>query len=172
MGDRDTAWVIEDLNSGRDRTAFNCGRESLDTFLKRYASQNQKAGVCRTYIALRPNESIVLGYHSISAGAVAFDDLPEAQRKRLPKYPVPVAHLGRLAVDRSVQGCGLGEFLLMDAFMRITAAADTIGIHAIEVVAIDESARRFYRRYGFVELLDDAHHLYISMKTIRKLGLV
>jgi ribosomal protein S18 acetylase RimI-like enzyme len=113
----------------------------------------------------------VRGYYSISAGAVALENLPEGHRKRLPKYPVPVAHLGRLAVDNSAQGQRLGEFLLVDALRRIQTAADSIGIHAVEVVAIDDAAKGYYLKYGFIELLDDPHHLYISMKAVRKLGL-
>ena len=82
---------------------------------------------------------------------------------------MPVAHLGRLAVDAGAQGHGLGETLLMDALARVVGAADSIGIHAVEVVTIDEDAKRFYLKYGFTELLDDPHHLYISIKTLRDL---
>lgn len=171
MAEAKTQWLIEELASDHDRSDFSCGQPSLDEFIGRYISQNQKSGVSRTFVALRPGETIVRGYYSLAAGAVAFADLPEAQRKRLPRYPVPVAHLGRLAVDQTAQGQGLGSFLLIDALRRIQFAADSIGIHAIEVVAIDDAAKRFYLKYGFVELKDDPHHLYISLKTVRKLGL-
>jgi ribosomal protein S18 acetylase RimI-like enzyme len=163
--------VIKELSDGDERSAFSCGHASLDEFLRKYAGQNQKTGVSRTFVALEPAERIVRGYYSIAAGAVAFENVPEVQRKRLPKYPVPVAHLGRLAVDKCVQGQRLGELLLVDALRRIRTAADSIGVHAIEVAAIDDSAKGFYLKYGFVELLDDPSHLYISMKTVRKLGL-
>jgi ribosomal protein S18 acetylase RimI-like enzyme len=164
-------WVVEELAAEHDRSAFSCGQESLDQFIRQYASQNQKTGVSRTFVVTQPRERIVRGYYAISAGAVAFQNLPEEQTKRLPRYPVPVAHLGRLAVDRSAQGQGLGEFLLIDALRRIEAAAQSIGIHAIEVVAIDDPAKRFYLKYGFVELKDDPYHLYISLKTVARLGL-
>lgn len=165
-------WVVEELSADHDRSAFSCGQPSLDDFIKQYASQNQKTGVSRTFVALKPGDKVVRGFYSLAAGAVAFANLPGEQRKRLPRYPVPVAHLGRLAVDQSAQGQGLGSFLLIDALRRIQIAADSIGIHAIEVVAIDDSAKRFYLKYGFVELHDDPHHLYISLKTVRKLGLL
>ena len=164
--------MIEELNADHDRSAFSCGRPSLDEFIKQYAGQNQKTGVSRTFVAFKPGDKVVRGYYALSAGAVAFANLPEEQRKRLPRYPVPVAHLGRLAVDQSAQGRGLGSFLLIDALRRIQIAADSIGIHAIEVVAIDDSAKRFYLKYDFVELHDDPNHLYISLKTVRKLGLL
>jgi GNAT superfamily N-acetyltransferase len=164
--------VIMELSADHDRSAFSCGQPSLDEFLKKYAGQNQKTGVSRTFVALKPAQKAVRGYYSLSAGTVALDRVPEEQRRRLPRYPVPVAHLGRLAVDTGAQGQGLGAFLLVDALRRIQTAADSIGIHAIEVVAIDEAAKRFYLKYGFIELLDDPHHLYLSMKTVRKLRLV
>src|SRR5690606_4744792 len=124
------------------------------------------------FVATHPGDRIVRGYYSLAAGGVAFDMLSEAQRKRLPRYPVPVAHLGRLAVDRGSQGQGLGELLLIDALHRTEAAGGSIGIHAVEVVAIDGAARRFYLRYGFTGLKDDPNHLYISLKQVRKLGLL
>jgi len=171
VAEAETKWLIEELTSDHYRSDFSCGQPSLDEFISRYASQNQKSGVSRTYVALKPGEMIVRGYYSLAAGALAFADLPEAQRKRLPRYPVPVAHLGRLAVDQSAQGKGLGSFLLIDALRRIQVAADSIGIHAIEVVAIDDAAKRFYLKYGFIELKDEPHHLYISLKTVLKLVL-
>ncbi len=166
------SWLIEELGPDHDRSAFSCGRASLDEFLKQYAGQNQKTGVSRTFVALQPGEKLVCGYYSLAAGSVNLEALTDEQRKRLPKYPVPVAHLGRLAVDKSVQGQGLGSFLLLDALCRIDRVDRSIGIHAVEVVAIDDAAKRFYLKYGFTELRDDPHHLFISLKMIRKLGLV
>lgn len=166
-----TGWSIEELGADHDRSGFSCGHESLDAYLKQFAGQNQKSGISRTFVALRPGERIVRGYYSLAAGAVQFQHLTEAQRKRLPKYPVPVAHLGRLAVDRSAQGQGLGSHLLIDALSRVSRAERELGIHAIEVVAIDAAAQRFYLKYGFTALADDPHHLFISMRTVRKLRL-
>lgn len=172
MAESSADWRIEELSADHDRSAFSCGHDSLDDFLKKFAGQNQKSGISKTYVAVRPEAQRVSGYYSLSAGAVHFKDIPEDLRKRLPKYPVPVAHLGRLAVDVTAQGQRLGELLLMDALTRIVRAANSIGIHAVEVVAIDESAKRFYIKYGFAALLDDPHHLYLSIKTLRKARLV
>jgi len=171
VGDSDQAWTIEELGADHERSAFSCGHEALDEFLTKFAGQNQRTGVSRTYVATRPGEKQVCGYYSIASGAVHFADVPEALRKRLPRYPVPVAHLGRLAVDERAQGQRLGELLLLDALARIVRLANSIGIHAVEVVAIDERAKQFYVKYGFTPLLDDQHHLYIPLKTLRKLGL-
>lgn len=167
-----SGWQIEELNDGHDRSAFSCGHDSLDDFLRKFAGQNQRSGASRTYVVTEPNSRIVRGYYAIAAGAVAFETVPDELRKRLARYPVPVAHLGRLAVDRNAQGRGLGSLLLIDALRRIETAAETIGIHAVEVIAIDEGARRFYLKYGFAYLRDDPLHLYISLKQVRKLGLL
>lgn len=171
MGAEPIHWEIHDLDPDHDRAAFSCGHPSLDAFIKQFASQNQKTGVSRTFVATKPGEMIVRGYYALAAGSVQFQHLTEDQRKRLPKYPVPVAHLGRLAVDKSVQGQGLGAHLLLDALWRISRSERDLGIHAVEVVAIDDAAKRFYLKYGFTELADDPHHLFIAMKTVRQLGL-
>ncbi|MBI4564302.1 MAG: GNAT family N-acetyltransferase [Planctomycetes bacterium] len=82
---------------------------------------------------------------------------------------MPVVHLGRLAVDRSVQGRRLGEFLLAFALQKAEVVSESIGALAVEVVSVNEAARRFYERYGFQGLVDDRLHLYLPMKTIAKL---
>ena len=169
----DLAWTIEKLSKGHDRKPFDCGVSELNEYLRRFARQNEAAGISQHFVALRsPGSPEVLGYYALSAGAVAFDNAPEDLRRRLPRYPVPVAHLGRLAVDRSVVGRGLGEYLLMDALARTLRAADEIGIHAVEVVSINDAARRFYLKYGFQPLVDDRHHLYLPMSTVKKLNLI
>ena len=171
MSDRRPAWSVVELGPDHDRGGFDCGHPSLDAFIKQFASQNQKSGVSRTFVALRPGEATVCGYYSLAAGSVQIGNLTDEQRRRLPRYPVPVAHLGRLAVDRTSQGQGLGSFLLIDALRRVQKVDRDLGIHAIEVVAIDAAARRFYLKYGFTELADDPHHLFMAMKTVRQLRL-
>ena len=169
----DRFWPIEKLSKGHDRKSFNCGVSELDAYLQRFARQKEAAGISQHFVALdAPGSRVVRGYYALSAGTVAFDHVPRDLRKRLPRYPIPVAHLGRLAVDRSAAGQRLGEFLLMNALARTLRAADQIGIHAVEVVAINESARSFYRKYGFHPLKDDRHHLYLPITTVKKLGFV
>lgn len=169
----DRPWSIEKLTRGLDRKSFDCGVPALDEYLQRFARQNEAAGISQHFVALNTPESrAIQGYYALSAGAVAFDHVPPDMRKRLPRYPVPVAHLGRLAVDQSAAGQGLGEYLLMDALARILRAADEIGIHAVEVVAINDSARSFYLKYGFHTLQDDRNHLYLPISIVRKLDLI
>ena len=159
--------IIEPLSSKHDRSSFDCGEPSLNTYLRQYARQNDEKGLGRTYVAVEPGQTRVEGYYTISTGAVTFEQVPE----KLPRYPIPVVHLGRLAVDLSAQGKGLGELLLVDALKRTTMAAEQLGIYAVEVRALNDSARRFHLKYGFTPLLDDGLHLYLSMKAIRKLKL-
>ena len=164
-------WVIEPLTKAHDCRAFACGVEALDDYIRKFAGQNQKTGVSQTFVATAAAGRETSGYYSIAAGAVSLLDIPEEKRKRLPRRPVPVAHLGRFAVDRNAQGKRLGEYLLIDAMRRIDLASQSIGVHAIEVVAINDAAREFYLKYGFTQLLDDRSHLYISMKTVKALKL-
>ena len=159
-----TEWQIEPLAKHHDRTRFSCGQEPLDVFIKTQAGQYEKRRLGRTYVALRPDESQVVGYYTLAASAIAFEHVPNKQK--LPKHPVPVALLGRLAVDETVQGQGLGERLLVDALRRCLDLSLSMGLHAVEVHALNDQARAFYLRYGFVELTDDARHLYLPMTTI------
>jgi GNAT superfamily N-acetyltransferase len=162
--------LIERLSSAHDRSLFDCGEPSLNTYLRQYALQNDKKGLGRTFVALEPGNPRIYGYYTLSTGAVTFDKVPQ----NLPRYPVPVAHLGRLAVDLSLRGTGarLGETLLLDALRRAVGISEQIGLYAVEVWALNASARDFYLKYGFGALLDDQNHLYLPMKSVRKLKLL
>lgn len=156
---------IELLTAKHDRETFDCGEESLNDFLKRFARQNSEKGLGRTYVAVKPDGPRILGYYTISSGAVTFDAVPE----NLPRYPVPVLHIGRLAVDNSVKGQRLGNALLADALTRAVRISDQLGVYAVEVYALNESAKNFYLKFGFAELADDKYHLYLPVRNIRKL---
>lgn len=164
-------WAIERLGSRHDRTAFDCGQPIWNDWLTQRASQFEKRDLARTYVATRSGEAVLLGYHTLVNHRVAHEALPADQAKGLPHLDVPVVLLGRLAVDRSAQGKGLGSLLLIDALRRSQYLADHIGIRAVEVDALDEAARSFYRKFGFVPLLDDPNHLFLAMHVIRKLNL-
>jgi len=161
-------YLIEPLSTAHDRESFDCGEPSLNDFLKRFARQNDEKGLGRTFVAVKANTSTIKGFYTLSNGSLMFDNVPE----KLPRYPIPIAHLGRLAVDLSARGQGLGEHLLLDALARITMVAGEIGIYAVEVYALNESAKNFYLKYGFKPLLDDPLHLYLPLKVLRKLKLI
>jgi len=166
--DKTPPWVIEPLSRGHDRASFDCGEPALNDFLRTLARQQQQKHVGKTFVAVHePGAKQVLGFYSMSAGSVRFEHLPEEVGKRLPRYPVPVARLGRLAVDRSRQGEGLGAALLRDALLRVARVASTdLGILGVVVDAKSAGARTFYERYGFVPLTDHPLTLIILTRTI------
>ena len=131
-------------------------------------SQYEKRRLGKTFVAVLPGEKRVIGYYTLAAGAVAFEHLPTDIARKLPRHPVPVVLLARLAVDQSRQGQRLGEGLLLDALQRVLDLSSELGIHAVEVDASDDAAVAFYRKYGFVSLQDDIHHLYLPIATIEK----
>jgi GNAT superfamily N-acetyltransferase len=143
----------------------------LNDWLQRLASQHERRDLAWTYVAVCGNARCVLGYYALSNHLVRYDALPKDQAKRLPMIDIPVALLGRLAVDKTVQGQGLGAHLLVDALRRIAQVSEHISIRAVEVEAIDEKARQFYLKYGFVSLLDGQRHLFLPMHVIRQLEL-
>lgn len=159
--------IIVPLSDKHDRSNFDCGEPSLDLYLKRYAGQHSRKDFARTYVAVEEGSPTVKGYYTLSSGSVSFEVVPE----NVPHHPIPIVLIGRLAVDKRMRGKRLGEMLALDSFRRILAVADQLGIYAVAVEALSENVRSFYHKFGFRELLDDKLHLYISMKTIRKLGL-
>ncbi len=160
-------WRIEQLGHGHARDGFDCGKPSLNDFLHALVSQYEKRNLGRTYVALQEGEERVLGYYTLASGAIAAESLPAKQAKRLPRHAVPVVLLARLAVDRSVQGKGLGGFLLRDALTRSLELSEKLGIHAVVVDALDAEAKAFYQRFGFLALTDDEMRLFLPVGTIR-----
>lgn len=161
-------WRIEPLDRSHDRQGFSCGVPALDEFLTTLVHQYEKRQLGRTYVAVRPQETRVLGYYTLAASSISFENLPVPASRKLPRHPVPVILLARLAVHRAAQGQGLGEALLLDALRRSLDISRSLGVHGVEVHAIDDSAISFYEKYGFVALGDARRHLFLPMETIRK----
>ena len=160
-------WRIEQLSRSNDRSAFSCGKSPLDDFIRRFVTQYEKRNLGRTFVAVLEGENRIGGYYTLASSSVTFEHLPEESPRTLPKHPVPVVLIARLAVDTSVQGQKLGEKLLIDALSRCLDLAEQLGVHAVEVDAIDYQARSFYLKYGFVSLTDDPRHLFLPVATIR-----
>lgn len=125
---------------------FTSGVGPLDDWLKKRARANEAAGASRTYVVCERRR--VVGYYSLAAGSVLHPIATGAVRRNMPD-PVPVALLGRLAIDTGWQGRGLGLALLRDAILRVLGAAETIGVRPLLVHAISDEARAFYERCGF-----------------------
>lgn len=136
------------LNSSHDVAAFDCGQPALNVWLKGgRALGNQSSGASRTYVITEGSR--VVGYYALAVGGMAAADAPGRIRRNMPD-PIPVMLLGRLAIDLSRQGKGLGFDLLRDAVMRTQQASAIAGIRALLVHAMDTNAARFYERAGFL----------------------
>ncbi len=168
------SFTIEPLQSSHDRAAFDCGQESLNTYLKRYARQNAGRFIGITYVAVPQNEpQRIAAYYSLSTIRIEREHLPDALP--LPRYPVPSLLLARLAVDKNFQGQKLAAVLLLNIFERTSRFAAEVGFYALEVVALNDTARTFYEHFQFVALADkklhDSLHLYLPVETMRRLYL-
>ena len=162
-------WTVESLNSKHNRGDFDSGVESLNRYIRELATQHAKRNISKTFVAVEHNNPSVCGFYSLSTGSMLLEELPESARHRLPRYPIPTAHLGQLAIDLRMQGQGLGAALLFDALRRVTRVGEELGIYAITVDALDEKAKKFYERYGFVAIDADPFHLYLETKIVRQL---
>jgi ribosomal protein S18 acetylase RimI-like enzyme len=148
------------------RSAFRCGTEQLDNYLREQVSQDIRRRVAACFVALTDSQRIA-GYYTIASSSLPLVDLPADMAKKLPRYPtVPAVRLGRLAVDLEFQGQGLGGALLADALDR--AARSEIAAHALVVDATNEMAAVFYRHHGFISLPDSAHILFLPLATWAK----
>lgn len=162
-------WVIEALEESHERGEFCCGVEQLDSYLHRYAGQHARKDVGRTFVAVSAGANRVMGYYTVSASSFAFKNLPDKLARKLPRYPLPAALIGKLAVDQSAQRQGLGEILLFDALRRVVGISEQMAMFAVEVHAIDDRAKSFYAQYGFQRFNDDEWHQFIPLETIRTL---
>ena len=158
------------MGQQHNRTAFHCGAEPLDRYLKQQARQDADKRVAAPFVAVNPPDTRVLGYYTLSASVLTLADLPDELARKLPRYPqLPVTLLARLAVDESTKGQGLGEHLLMDALHRSLAHADQIAAMAVVVDAKDESAAAFYRHFGFLTLQAQPSRLFVPMRRVAQL---
>lgn len=162
--------TVEPLGRHHDRTAFRCGAEALDRYLKQQARQDADKRVAAPFVAVNPPDARVLGYYTLSASVLSLAELPDEVVRKLPRYPqLPVTLLGRMAVDQSAKGQGLAEHLLLDALNRSLTHASRTAAMAVVVDAKDEDAARFYRHYGFLPLQAQPRRLFVPMTIVAKL---
>lgn len=153
---------VEVLGPEHRRSDFSCGNEALDRYLAHQAGQDVRRRVSVCYVAVDDASGRVAAYYTLAAGSVLLSGLPEDLARRLPRYPsVPIVRLGRLAVDRSFQGCKLGGSLLADAAVR--ALRSEIGVFALVVDAKDDAAAAFYRHHGFHDLLGNGKQMILAL---------
>ena len=152
------------LHAQHQTDQFSCGVASLDAWLKRRALKNQIQGASRTYVACQGDR--VVAYYAIASGAVTCNEATGRLRRNMPD-PIPVVVLGRLGVDSSLHGQGLGRSLVRDAALRILQAADVIGIRGMTLQALSDDARVFYEHMGFEPSPLDPNLLMITLADLK-----
>jgi len=161
---------IEPLSSRHNLKDFDCGEDSMNRYLRHFAWQNDKIGLSRTFVVVEDGEKHVKGYYALSSGNITYDDVP-GEKKGWPKYPVPIVLIGRFAADLRARGQRLGEMLLIDALKRSAQVSNEVGCYAVVVDALNDRARDFYLKYGFMQL-DKRLRLFLLTATIKELNLV
>ena len=163
------AFRLEVLGASHVRDGFNCGVEALDAYFARLAAQDVRRRVSACYVAVEAATGQVAGYYTLAAAGVPLTDLPETLTKRLPRYPsVPVARVGRLAVDKIFHRQKLGGALLADAAIR--ALRSEVAVFALVVDAKDDAAEAFYRHHGFDPFGTQARQLMVSLARFAQRG--
>ena len=162
-----SAWHEEPVSKRYNRDIFGCGEAALNEFLQRYARKNHEVGGAKTFLAISDadNETI-FGYYSLSPASVAYARTPEIVRRGLARYEVPAFRLARMAVDRNVQGQGLGGQLLLSAGKRCLLAAAEVGGVAMLIDAKNARVAAWYQSYGALPLLDAPLSLMIPLTTV------
>lgn len=162
---------VERLGQHHDRIAFACGEDSLETYFRQRARQDDDRNVAKTFVLVDIQAERVAGYYTLSSSSVQLAELPLETQRTLPRYPhVPAVLLGRLAIDRHFQGQHLGEVLLFNALRRaFDVGTREIAAAAVIVDALHESARGSYERYGFQRFSDYNLRLFLPTRTIRQL---
>lgn len=155
-------YQIRPLDASTNTAGFQCGSEPLDNYIRRYASQDMRRNVARVFVATPENNPQQLaGFFTLSAGSMSCSSLPALLARKLPRYPVPVALIGRLAVHTKFQGKGLGSILLADACQRISQASTVLAVAGIVVDAKDDEAIAFYQHFGFIPLQGQADRMML-----------
>jgi len=158
--------VIRLLDAQHRREGFDCGDAALNEFLLRQAGQQQRRGFGKTYVALADDESIVIGFVTVSAGQIATASL--SSQSKLPRYPAPMLRIGRLAVDVRQQGNGVGQDLLAFALRLAVEFSQRVGLYAVVVDAKHDKAKVFYAKLGFIACVDNPLCLYLPVATIEQ----
>ena len=160
-------FAIELLSSQHKRDAFACGVDALDAYFRERVSQDVRRRATACYVARAIATHEIAGYYPLAAGSILLSGMPQALAKKLPRYPdVPVARLGRLAVDERFRGRKLGAAMLWDAIER--AARSEVVVYGMVVDAKDDDAAAFYEHHGFVMLSVEGRQLVLPLANLRE----
>jgi len=159
---------IEPISKAHVRNNFSCTKPQLDQYLRQHARQNNDNNISKTFVAV-DTKNVVHGFYTLSAASIEFEELPKDFAKNIPKYPIPAARIGKFAVDENSSKQGIGEKLLIDALRRIENTSNDMAVKAVLVDALDESAKNFWLKYEFIELLESDLKLFLPIETIQQL---
>lgn len=148
-----------------DRSAFDCGKPTLNEWLQRQAGQQERADNTRTFLAIESDR--IVGYYASTTYRLELDEAAVAYGAGKRQYPIPAVLLARLAVDKSSHGRGVGARMLVHALSEFAKASQSVGFEVVVVHAIDEEAVTFYARYGFTRFQGESLHLYLTTKALR-----
>jgi GNAT superfamily N-acetyltransferase len=161
---------VEALTRQHIRRGFACGRESLDSYIQKQASQDLKRRVATAFVLIDEPDLEILAYYTLSAYTIEVTALDQSFAKQLPRYPrLPATLLGRLAADRRYRGQRLGEFMLVDALRKALEVSVQVASLAVIAEALDEEAARFYIKYGFQAFQQQPLKFYLPMKSVAQL---
>jgi GNAT superfamily N-acetyltransferase len=161
------AWHEEPISKRHDREALDCREAALNEFLRRYARHSHELGGAKTFLAIDDaDDNTILGFYSLSPASIDYAQTPEIVRRGLARYDVPVFRLARLAVDRRVQGQGLGGQLLLAAGRRCLLAAEEVGGVALLIDAKNARVAAWYASYGALPAVDAPLSLVLPLRTI------
>jgi len=161
-------WHEEPISKQHNREAFDCGDAALNDFFRRHARQTHDQGGAKTFLAVKNGDAaLVLGFYSLSPASVEFPRTPAVIKRGLARHDVPVFRLGRLSVDQSMQGKGLGGQLLLSAGKRCLRASQDVGGVALLIDAKNDGVANWYASYGALPLLDAPLSLLLPLSTIR-----
>ena len=150
------AWEEAPIAKRHERAAFDCGDADLNLYLQRFARQNHESGGAKCFVAAQSDAPArLLGFYTLSPASLDYSRTPALAKKGLARYDVPVFRLGRLAVDKTLHGRGLGGALLLRAADRCIRVAQDVGGVALLIDAKNDRAASWYESYGALRL-DDA----------------
>lgn len=160
-------WHEEPIQKKHNREAFDCGEAALNEFLRRYARKSHELGGAKTFLAIDDADpKTIFGFYSVSPASVDYPRTPEIIRRRLARHDVPGFRLARLAVDRGVQGRGIGGQLLLAAGRRCLLASAEVGGVVLVIDAKNEKVASWYEGFGAVPMLDEPLTLLLPLATI------
>lgn len=163
-------YTIVALNQQHKRKPFDCGQDDLNRYLQQTAKQHQQKYISRTYVIVATEQpETILGFYTMTLSEIAFHKLNLKDQKKLPKAPLPVARLSRLAINKNQQGKGIGRLLLVDAVLKTVKLLTNFAVVALVLDAKDKQVVAYYRKFGFIESQDQPLLLYLPVKTLKEL---